>query len=305
MRKSLLVLPAAAAVLMFGATAAAQAAPTSHPDSVVGVQLLDGNGTAGWYTNSFGATYSQVDGTFKLNLPSTDQLVSALQNGGIGISLCNATTGYTAQLGVIDTGAGEWTVVLAKGYLANTDPTGDDDPCQGNSFFNEAITGFGFTQLGTVPAGTTVQAQIKEVNHGLVYTVADSAVVNFNYFQPSYPGFFNEAGAGVSTDLDILSAPASNDLVDFSGVTATSAAGTHGFAYWNAVSVASGYPGYAPLIDSPSLTPSTFTRTWHPGHRYYWGRKGHRHYRWIKGYWTSSGGGPSSFSIFTGSPIGV
>jgi len=307
MRRSILVLPAVAAVLTFSAGAAlASSGPTAHADGVVGT-VSDENGTAGYYTNSFADIYTQVNGTFKLNIPSLSQfLFGPAQNGGIGIQLCNATTGYVAQLGVVaDTP--NWEVVLAKGYLTG-DPTGTGSPCDGNTFFAEHITGISLTALGTVPAGTTIQAQIKEVGHGLVYTVADSALANFNYFQPSYPGYFNEAGAGVSTNLVILSAPAVNDLVDFSGVTATDVTPvTQGFAFWNAVEVTSGYPGYPPLIMPSPISPSGVVCTTVPGHWKRWttDHGKHHHKRWIPEKTTCTGGGPSSFSILTGSPIGI
>ncbi len=124
MRKSILVLPAVAAVLTFGAGAAAQA--SVHPANVVGA-LADGNGTAGYYTQEFGRTYTQVNGSFKLNLPSADQLFNA-QNGAIGIQLCNATSGYVAQLGVIadpgDARILEW-LGTASGVPAPGDRLGD------------------------------------------------------------------------------------------------------------------------------------------------------------------------------------
>jgi len=307
MRKSILAAPvvAAAAALTLGMGAAAQAA-------VVGAQA-DTNGTAGYYTQSFGDTYTQVNGTFKLNEPSNTQL-GILTNGGIGIQLCNATSGYTAQLGVVDDTAntGLWDVVRAVGiYYGN--PTGSGSPCEGNLFFPTATTGefklVGYTVLGEVPAGTTVQAQIKEVRGGLVYTVADTNQNNFNYFQPSFPGFFNEVGAGVSTDLNILSAPATNDLVDFAGVTATDASGaTHGFGYWNAVSVSSGVPGYAPLVTPTALNPAGYVCKTVPGHWKRWttghGKHKHHHKKWIAKKTTCKGGGASAFAIETGSPIG-
>jgi len=301
MRKSILAAPvvAAAAALTLGMGAAAQA-------SVVGA-VSDTNGTAGYYTQSFGALYNQVNGTFKLNEPSNTQL-GILTNGGIGIQLCNATNGRYAQLGVVDNGAGEWTVVAASGDYVNTNPVGTGSPCDGNSFFNSThVHGFELWNLGTVPAGTTVQGQIQETRGGLVFTAADSDLANFNYFLPQWRyGFFNEAGAGVSTDLNILSAPVVNDLADFSGVTATTTAGsTHGFAYWNAVSVSSGVPGYAPLVTPSGISPSAYScvaghwKRWTTGH----GKHKKHHKEWIKEKCT--GGGASSFSIETGSPIGI
>jgi hypothetical protein len=302
MRKSILAAPvvAAAAALTLGMGAAAQA-------SVVGA-VSDSNGTGGYYTQSFAQLYNQVDGTFKLNEPSNAQF-DILTNGGIGIQLCNATNGRYAQLGVVDdtVGTGLWDVVAATGRYTG-DPTGTGSPCDGNSFFSSVhVTAFELHNLGQVPAGTTIQAQIQETRGGLVFTAADSDLANFNYFLKQWKyGFFNEAGAGVSTDLNILSAPAVNDLVDFSGVTASTTAGaTHGFAYWNAVSVSSGVPGYAPLITPSAISPSGYTcvaghwKRWTTGH----GKHKKHHKEWVKKKCT--GGGASSFSIETGSPIGI
>jgi hypothetical protein len=301
MRKSILAAPvvAAAAALTLGMGAAAQA-------SVVG-SLSDTNGTAGYYTQSFGALYNQVNGTFKLNEPSNTQF-GILTNGGIGIQLCNATNGRYAQLGVVDdSDLGTWDVVAAVGqYTGN--PVGTGSPCDGNSFFSSIhVHGFELWNLGQVPAGTTVQGQIQETRGGLVFTAADSNLANFNYFLKQWKyGFFNEAGAGVSTDLNLLSAPATNDLVDFSGVAATTTAGAdHGFGYWNAVSVSSGVPGYAALVTPSGLTPPAYScvaghwKRWTTGH----GKHKKHHKEWIKKKCT--GGGASSFSIETGSPIGI
>jgi len=289
MRKSLLALPAIAALLTLGTGAAAQASIHPHPADVVGA-LSDTNGTAGWYTNQFGQQFTQVDGTFTLNLENIANV------GGVGIQLCNATTGYSAQVGAIPDGSG-WAIVFSKGYL-HGDPTGDGDSCNGGGFLDEHITGFGVTQLGTVGPTATVQAQIKEVNHGLLFTVADGPIVNFSYFLHSYPGHFNEAAAGTSEDLTTVSAPAINDLTDFSNVSAHLNGETHGFATWNAVSVSSSFDGIAPWLLTPTqISPAAVVRTWHPGHRV--------HHHWVRGHYTYSGIGPSSFSILAGTPIGA
>jgi hypothetical protein len=298
MRKSILALPAVAAMLMFGATGAAVASPAAKPDNVVG-SLYTTNGTAGWYTNSFANTFKQVDGTFTLNPENVANY------GGVGIQLCTSTNGHAAQVGAVPLGPGSglWAVGYWRGFLFGN-PTGDNDPCNGG-FFGFTGSG-GFTQLGIVKAGTTVQAEIKQTRGGLLFSVADGPLVSFTYFLPSFPGFFNEAAAGTSFNLNILSAPATNDLVDFTNVSAMNSAGVeHGFAYWNAVSVSSSKDGIPPpLLTVSLLNPSTAVRTWHPGHRYYYGKPGHRRYRWIKGYWTGSGLGPSSFSLLGGTPVG-
>jgi hypothetical protein len=297
MRKPILVLPAVAAVLMFGVTAAnAATAAIPRPNAVVG-SLSNTNGTAGFYTNQFGDTYTQVNGSFSLNKPSL------FANGAIGLQLCNSTTGYAVQVGAFADGGG-WTVAFWKGYL---DPaTGiNNDPCDGNTFLTP--TGGGTTALGTVSAGTSVQAQIKEVGHGLVITVADGPEANFNYFLHSFPGYFNEAAAGITDNMSAISAPATNDLSDFWGVTATDVNGvTGGLATWNAVEVSSGFPGYAPLVTTSPITPTSGqVCVWVKGHWSKWKKHHHPHHHWIKGHWSCSGGGPSSFSVYAGSPIQV
>jgi hypothetical protein len=294
MRKPILALPAIAAVLMFGATAAnAATAAIPHPNAVVG-SLSNTNGTAGYYTTQFGDTFTQVNGSFSLNKPSLTA------NGALGIQLCNSVTGFAAQLGAVAVPNGGWLVGFLKGYL--NPATGiNGDPCDGNTFLSPSGGGI-FTALGTVAAGTTLQAQIKEVDHGLVFTAADGPTANFSYFLHSFPGYFNEAAAGISENMSLISAPATNDLSDFFGVTATDVNGvTGGLATWNAVMVSSGFPGYAPLITPTAITPATGqVCTWVPGH---WSQWHHHHHHWMKGHWSCTGGGPSSFSIYAGSPI--
>lgn len=196
-RKSILVLPALAAVLTFGAGAAqASTAGIPHPNIVVG-SATNTNGTAGWYTNSFGDTFTQVNGTFRL--------------------------------------------------------------------------------------------------------------ANFTYFLHSFPGYFNEAAAGTAYNTTKLSAPAINDLVDFSGVTATDSNGiTEGLANWNAVQVSSGFPGYPPLLTTTAITPATgAVCTFHKGHWKWVGPRHHGRHIWVRGHFICKGGGPSSFSIVAGSPVGI
>lgn len=307
MRKSILVLPAIAAVLTLGAGAAqASTAGIPRPQVVVG-SVTDSNGTAGWYTNSFADTFTQVNGTFQLNL------ANFANSGGVGIQLCNSVSGYTAQIGALNNGDGTWTVGYFTGFLTD-DPTGTGSPCDGNTWLGTGgnfLTGAGFTALGDVPAGGSVQAQIKEVHFGLLFTVADGPLANFSYFLPSFPGFFNEAAAGTAYNTTTLSAPAINDLVDFSGVTATDVNGvTQGLANWDAVQVSSGITGYPPLLTTSAISPASGpVCVTTPGHWKHWtswwhGHK-HHHKRWIPGSTSCTGGGPSSFSILAGSPIGI
>lgn len=270
MRQSLL----AAAVIL--APVLALGASTVAQGSVVG-SVSDSDGTAGYYTHASGVRFTQADATVTLNKPALQYLSSSPATGGdgaIGTQLCNSVTGFTAEVGVIPSPSdpGTWEVVVARGLSAGG--PAPIAPCDGNVLLSAHLR---HTVLGELPAGSTVQVQIMVVRlrHHFVlrYTVADSQLVNFDYEQRSRRGHFNQAGDGVTGDLNLLSAPAINDLADFRDVTATTAGRdpqTHGLAYWNAVSVASGVPGYAPLITPGAITPNGFSCRWHRGHWRRW-----------------------------------
>lgn len=317
MRKLMLVLPTVAALLTLG-TGAAQAANAPVPDSLSATVLGDIDGTAGLYTQQFAHQYTATQGTFSLNPDNTKSLVLGF-SGALGLQLCNATTGNVAQIGAIENPPGSHSFTI--GYLTGTLDPADGiggDPCDGNSFlgFSALYNAGTFFALGSVPAGHSVEARIEEkfihgFPIGVLFTAEDvtTGVADFQQFVPNSVfafGFFNEAAAGISTNLNVLSAPAVNDIADFSGLTATDMAGvTHGYAAWNAVRVASSGNALPPFLLEPAfVNPSTFIRTWHPGHRYYYGEKGNRRYRWIKGFWTSTGGGPTSYELLGGTPIG-
>lgn len=273
---------------------------------------------AGWYTNAFAQTFTQVDATFTLNPQSEGIGVTAFSagpnpgpagpvNGAIGAQLCSASSGQVAQIGVAYAGLVNGVPTFYAGYTTNTLHGLANDPCVGGGVVNPSIGQFNV--LGAIPVNSTVQVEIRQVfedGHpaGLLFTAADSATVNYTYFLPGWGYYPNQAGAGLQANTTGLAAPAVNDLTDFSGVTATSQGQTHGLAYWNAVQVESSQDGLAPALLAPSMiTPSQSSCTWHPGHRYYYGSKGHRHYRWIRGYWTCQGGSASSFSVWAGTPV--
>lgn len=312
----------AAPAMIAGFAGIAQASPAVHPNNVVG-SLYDTEGTAGWYTQLFTQTYQKVTGTYSLANTGRTSSGDIVTNGGVGVQLCNSVGGGNVEVGAeVTQPATEftpavWSVGYGYGSLSG-DPTGDGDPCTGNSF---EVDG-NFTALEAIPAGQDMQVQLQVAREygshgpeGVWFRAEDatSPIANFNEFVPfstlsddGADGPYTEASAGMSENTNMLSAPAVNDLADFSNLTATDGSGaTHGFAAWNAVSVSSSADGQAPALITPTLIdPSVYARTWHPGHRYYYGPKGHRHYRWIGGYWTSTGGGPSSFSIMGGSIVG-
>jgi hypothetical protein len=331
-------------VMGLGATAA-QAATSMVPASVNSTILFTGpanaggitdpvaecatplasctDSMAGYFTNSFGQTFNRVDGTFTLNPEAEGIGISTVAglvvggvtetstsiNGAIGLQICNETTGEAAQLGAVYLGDSTGTPLFALGYLTGYLNSLTVDPCVGGGVLGGASSSTTFTALtdSGIPAGSTIRAQIQEYGGAVLFTAAlANGVANYTYFDSACRWFFpNEAGAGLQVNTTGLSAPASNDLTDFTGVTATSDGVTHGFAFWNAVQVQGSQDGIAPALLSPnnSISPAVATRTWIPGHRYYYGPKGHRHYRWIGGHWTSSGLGASSFSVDAGTPV--
>ncbi len=308
---------------------------------------------AGWYTSNFAETFTQVDATFSLNAEAAGIGVSCILsagspascwsspvsnpnkvaypktiiNGAIGAQLCeNTAKGAAAQIGAANLGpigfGGEQEFAL--GYI-----TGDlngltSDPCVGGGVIANPNQ---FNLLGAFAAGSQVQAQIKQefvlgVPTGLLFSAQlVNGVTDYSYLLPGFLFYPNEAGAGLQADTEGLSAPASNDLTDFTGVTATSGGVTDGLAHWNAVQVNGSEDGIAPALLAPTaITPGNGTvcvwhpPVWHPGHwkpGYFVGTGSHRHWihgRWFPGhltpgYKTCSGGGASSFSVDAGTPV--
>ncbi len=299
---------------------------------------------AGWYTSAFAQTFTQVDATFTLDQEAAGIGTSTVSglfgetntqiNGAIGAQLCATTeNGNVAQIGAANlgpVGPGN-TYEFALGYITGNLTGLTTDPCVGGGVI---ATPNQFNLLGAFPAGSQVQVQIKqETSHGRPSGLLFSAqlvngVTDYSYFAAcghedvaDICGYYNEAGAGLQADTQGLSAPASNDLTDFTGVTATSGGVTDGLAHWNAVQVNGSEDGIAPALLAPTaITPGNGTTcvwhppVWHPGHwksGYWVGSGKHRHWvhgRWFPGhttpgYRTCSGGGASSFSIEAGTPV--
>jgi hypothetical protein len=202
------------------------------------------------------------------------------------------------------------------------DPTTNEDSCVGNTF--EANGGAFHGLVNNVPAGDSVQVRAQVVTHeygghsgraGVWFYGEDTkGLVNFAQFEQfgdsdtfDVTGPFAEAAAGISVDPNELAGPATYALTSFSNVTATFGGVTHGLAADNAVSVSSSADAQEPWLLTPTLiSPNAFVRTWVPGHREYFGPKGHRTgYRWIGGYYTSTGGGASSFVIDSATKVGL
>lgn len=284
---------------------------------------------AGYYTNAFAQTFTKVDATFTLNAQaegigiSTIHTVDSPDNpsgslatsirGAIGAQLCQNTSSEAAQIGAAYVGGGEFALGYTTGDLDGL----TSDPCVGGGVVGlGVVTPDQFSLLGVFPAGSKVQTQIQQVyKHGHPSGLLFSAqlvggVTNYTYFLNGHNFYPNEAGAGLQADTAGLSAPASNDLTDFSGVTATSQGVTAGLAAWNAVEVAGSQDGMSPALLTPSdsLSPVSGTNVctnWHAGHRVYWGPKHHRHFRWVKGFCSawSHGNAASVFSVSAGTPV--
>jgi hypothetical protein len=294
MVKRYLVLGGAlASALALGVAAAGSASA-----GVSGTVLADSNGTSGYYTQSFGGIYNQIDATYTLNDASIPTNEFA---GGTGVELCNSSTGQAVELGTVYAGGGEFVAAYAHGTL-HGDPTGDGDPCTGNHLlFGGALT----TSTGTheFPAGDSVEVQIQQVGGVVTFTVEDVTqnVASFTRVVHLPNGYYNDAGAGVSTDLQLVAPPPSQDLTDFSGVTATTTTGdTDGFASWNAVQV-NAELGPTIYMEPSAISPTgPKTCTTVKGH---WSKYKHHKRHWIKKKTTCSGGGPSSFSVLGSQPI--
>ncbi len=265
---------------------------------------------AGWYTQAFSDLFNQVDATFTLNpelegIGITPVPPTAPPLGAVGAQLCNSTTGEAAQIGAVYTGAGKF----ALGYSTGTLDGLVGDPCVGGG----ALEGTTFVPaLQNIPVGDSVQVQISQDSHGVTFTGAVvGGTSNFDTYVSTGHEYYNEAGAGLQADTTGLSAPAVNDLTDFSGVTATDVNNgiTGGLATWNAVQVEGSQDGIAPPLLTPTLiSPQSGTTCvwvrgyWHKGHWTYHPKRWHRGY-WVKGHDSCSGGGASSFSIEAGTPV--
>jgi hypothetical protein len=324
---ALAAVPAVAVALTF-ASGAANASVASKPDGVAGITLNTTDGEAGYYTQAFGTTFTQANATFDL-LPAAQNLGAwngsfppSSTAGAIGTQACDSSNGDAAQIGVLENGTGvnggPGTYTVAIGYGTLTGAGVGGDPCVGNGILTSGSLTEIATQLTAVPAGDSVQVQIQAVDHGhahgVLFTAADShdGVEVTSYSKWISTGFnhFNEVGDGVQQDPALVVACGSacgTDLVDFSGVTATTGGTTEGLANWNAVQVDSANLGSVFVSPNSSITPTTGSVTTCKIIRV---KDRHRYHGKIYRYknekvCTTTGGGPSSFSVSTGSPTGV
>jgi hypothetical protein len=308
-------LAGAACVLGLAGTAMAAPAVVPHLVNSTIVQTGPADGPtlsmAGWYTDSFASLFTQVDGTFSLNAQAEGIGVSTVDGvngavstdivGAIGIQLCNESNGRAAQLGAVYLGGGQFAV----GYLVGTLDGLSYNPCAGGGVLNGASSSTTFTNMGLVSVGSSIRARISQDGHGVLFSAmvvgGVATYTRYDSFSWFYP---NEAAAGVQKGTVELSAPAINDLTDFTGVYTNDGVIQGGFDNWNAVQVDGSQDGMAPALLTPtSLTdvagPAVCVRHWKHG---YW--KHHHH----RGHWvtvcTSPTDASSSFSVEAGTPTG-
>lgn len=313
----------AACVIGLAGTGAAFASPSLVPHLVNSTIVQTGpadQGTlsmAGWYADSFASLFTQVDGTFSLNTQAEGIGVSTVDgvngatstdiSGAIGIQLCNESNGKAAQLGAVYLGGGEFAV----GYLTGTLLDGlSYNPCAGAGVLGGASSSTTFTNLGLVSAGNSIRAEIRQDGSGILFSAMEVGGVATYTSYDHFPWFFpNEAGAGLQTNTATLSAPALNDLTDFTNVYTNDGSIQGGFDNWNAVEVQGSQDGIAPALLTPSaLTdvagPAVCHSVWVKG--YWTGKKHHR--KWHHGHWktvcVSPADASSSFSIDAGTPVG-
>ena len=267
-------------------------------------------GEAGYYTQSFATVFTQVDGTWDLlptagNLGVTTGDIEAT-SGAIGLQLCNSSDKYMAQIGVLQTSDAPATFEVAYGAGDSTSTAADPCPDGGLLGTGSAPRPVATGLTGLV-IGDSVQAQIEEYHHGILFTAAVSAggieLTSWSQWISGGPAWFNEAGAGVVQDpANVTACPGGGcgtDLADFSDVYAVTDQGAEGgFADWNPVTVESASNGSVFVAPGP-LSPAT-GRTCIAGH---WVHRKHHRRHWVAG--SCTGGGPSSFSVLTGAPNGV
>jgi len=272
---------------------------------------------AGWYTDNFADLFTQVNGTFTLNAEAEGIGVSEVSgvngytgdtdiNGAIGLQLCNESNGKADQLGAVYLGGGKFAVGYLTGLLTGL----DNNPCVGGGVLGGAMASTTFKYLGLVPAGTTIEGQIRQDGPGVLFTAenATTGLANYTYYDPSGWVNPNEAGAGLQTDTSTLSAPAVNDLTDFTDVSAvdTSSGKAAGFDNWNAVEVVGSQDGQAPALITPTAlivnTGPSVCHTVRIKHRH----KYHGHWRrYITRKVCTVGSDLSNnFSVDAGTPVG-
>ncbi len=276
---------------------------------------------AGWAANSFADLFTQVDGTFSLNAEAEGIGVSQVSgvagytgtthiDGAIGIQLCNESDGDAAQLGAVYVGDVGGTPSFAVGFLTGTLTGLTINPCWGGGVFQTASANTTFTHIGLVPAGTLIEAQIAEDGGGVLFTAENltTGLANYSYWDKAAPWFDpNEAAGGVQTDTTGLSAPAVNDLTDFSDVYAVDANGVQaGFGYWNAIQVDGSQDGMAPaLLEPTALVSNSGPQACHKDWYWVWaGKKHHKHpehrYHVVC---SAPSDVSSSFSVDAGTPV--
>ena len=304
MRKALAVLVAAIGALALALPASASVAPRN----VVG-SIPSANGEAGFYTQEPGVMYSRVNAVISLQAAAANlgPVSGAIGpgSGAVGIELCNQTTGYAAQVGVLeeDTTPATFEVGFGEGTLA--------DCATGGLLGSGSLPVDLAPALTGIPVTDSVVVQVKNVGHGVLFSAAvelpgGQPLASYSRILTGGPAHFDLAGAGVVQDAAMVAACGAvcpDELAAFSGVTATSGKYTRGFARWDAVSVQSEANGSV-FVAPGALTPAVFTVTVHKGHWSCVKKAGRERCRWVKRYTTRTGLGPSSFTVSTGEPVG-
>jgi hypothetical protein len=220
---------AAAVAIAGGGLALAAALPASA--NPVGVSVVQNTkGEAGYFAKDNGQTrfryvQAQIGVTNQLkNLDGAGGL------GGAGVELCDPNTGYSVQLGVQwNTGLGRFVVSYGHGILGDLSGS---DPCIMSGLVS------GPTPLAPIAlnpvAGDQLNFAIYYDPHTHWVTVNSCDVTQDNTCRQDhfYVGFknFYEFGQGVVSNGPVLTAPASNFLVNFTHLAANYYSSTHA---WN------------------------------------------------------------------------
>lgn len=233
----------AGAVLAVGlagtATTLATGAAFADPAGVGVVQNTAGE--AGYFANDNGQTRFR---DVQADLVVTNQLKnlngeSATSVGAAGVELCDPNSGRAAQLGVYwdkSTTPNRFRVAYATGSFS----TATVDPCIQSGLVNPVPTNF-LLDLLTISAGDHLHFEIywQPTGHTHFFTFKVCDVTQDVCRQAHVgTGFLNlyEAGVGVVTQQNTLTAPAINSLVNFSGTKFNYYSSTKA---WNSINVPS------------------------------------------------------------------
>lgn len=242
----------AAAVLALGFTGLMAGTANAAPANPV---VYNSNAEAGYYIQSHNQIhYRDVRATF----PTTQaQLAistggSLTGNGGIGLQLCNNSTGYALQFGLIpdpandpsNPAAGKFDLAYQTGTLNQVNPSSTHDACATGGTLPFPVTITTLASYNTIPVGDTVNLEIfynhvTGFAHLLVTDAAQGGQESFSVWIGNHA--FSEPGVGVrALNATGVSAPADIDFADFSGIRVTQVNGVH-YAFTGSQVVADNY----------------------------------------------------------------